>query len=163
MGKYEVGQILYLTNEKSFKIIPIQVVEEVTRTTIDGTFKTYHIQFPDKKGTIVDIADIKFNCFKTELEVKEYLMNNTRIAIDKLLATANELKSHSFSYSSKKQSPLLASESDKNNVQSSKNSDIINLVEQHPAGSDSDIIKIDLGNGQIGKVNKEDLSKIGEK
>ena len=147
MGKYEVGQILYLTNEKSFKIIPVQVIEEVTRTTIDGTFKTYHVQFPDKNKTVADIADIKFNCFKTEKEVKDYLLDNTKNAIDKLLSTANELKTLCFSNAS-------TSISDH---QEESTDDIMQQEVQE------DIIKVDLGNGQVGKINKKDFKKIGDK
>jgi len=146
MGKYEVGQILYLTNEKSFKIIPVQVIEEVTRTTIDGVFKTYHIQFPDNKKTVADIADIKFNCFRTEKEVKDYLMDNTRNAIDKLLSTANELKTLCFS----------SVDSNIADDQKEKQDEVM----QHSV--QEDIIKIDLGNGQVGKINKNDFKKIGD-
>lgn len=153
MSKYEVGQILYLTNEKSFKIIPVQVVEEVTRTTIEGVFKTYHVQFPDKNKTVADIADLKFKCFKTEKEVKDYLMTNTRSAIEKLLSAANELKTLCFSYQK----------------DSNKHSDqaVLDIpVEEKNEDSmqqeiEDDIIKIDLGNGQVGKINTSNLKQIG--
>ena len=39
MSQYEVGQILYVVNENKFKIVPVQVVEEVVRTTITGKIK----------------------------------------------------------------------------------------------------------------------------
>lgn len=147
MGKYEVGQILYLTNEKSFKIIPVQVIEEVTRTTIDGTFKTYHIQFPDKNKTVADIADIKFNCFKTEKEVKDYLLDNTKNAIDKLLSAANELKTLCFSNAS-------------TSIRDHQEESTDDIMQQE---GQEDIIKVDLGNGQVGKINKKDFKKIGDK
>ena len=146
MINYEVGQILYLTNEKSFKIIPVQVVEEVTRTTIDGKDKTYLVQFPDSKKTTVDIRELKYNCFKTEREVRDYLINNTKVAIDKLLEVANELKKESFSYHKE----ILTFESD------DTGSPEENFKQPK---KDDDIIKVDLGNGQTGKLKVSDLNK----
>ena len=52
--EYKVGQILYLSNEKSLKVIPVQIVEEVIRTTMAGKEKTYMVQFPDKNKTVAD-------------------------------------------------------------------------------------------------------------
>lgn len=150
MSKYEVGQILYLTNEKSFKIIPVQVVEEVVRTTINGTFKTYLIQFPDKEKTVVDISDIKYKCFKTENEVREYLISNTKTAIEKLLKQANILKNECFSGSIPKQQQPDSFISQK----------ISNIPFDKPVQPDveSDIIKVDLGNGLVGKMKKDNLN-----
>jgi len=139
MSNYEVGQILYLTNEKAFKIIPIQVVEEVVRTTISGKIKTYLVQFPNREKTVVDINDIKFKCFKTEKEVRDYLLENTRSAIDALIKVANDLKHEAYSSSL--------------NVISNDD----NVVQQE---EDSDIINVDLGHGQIGKLKVEDLTKV---
>ena len=33
MNKYKVGQVLYMIGDKTTSIIPIQIVEEVVRTT----------------------------------------------------------------------------------------------------------------------------------
>ncbi len=152
MSKYEVGQILYLTNEKSFKIIPVQVVEEVVRTTIEGTFKTYLIQFPDKNNTVADISDIKYKCFKTENEVRDYLIENTKTAIENLLSQANSLKNECFAGSIsryKKADNLLVPEP--------KTEDKSAQQDVQPE-KDSDIIKVDLGNGQVGKIKKNNLN-----
>ncbi len=138
MSNYEVGQILYLANEKSFKIIPVQVVEEVVRTTIEGKVKTYLIKFPDKNRTVVDIKDIKYKCFKTENDVESYLLENTKKAIKNLLTAANEIKREVYST----HSPHQESE---------------NFLQPNEK---EDIISIDLGNGQKGKLKVEDLTKV---
>ena len=41
--KYSVGQILYLIGESSMRILPIQVIEEVVTTTVEGSKKTYTV------------------------------------------------------------------------------------------------------------------------
>ena len=42
---YKVGQVLYLCNEENMKIIPIQIIEEITRTN----FEFQSSSFPDYK------------------------------------------------------------------------------------------------------------------
>ena len=72
MQQYHVGQILFLIADAS-KVVPIQVVEEVIRTTLEGKEKTYIIKFPDKNGTSVDIKKVKGELFKSKDEVKNYI------------------------------------------------------------------------------------------
>ena len=147
MKNYEVGQILYLTNENSFKIIPVQVVEEVVRTTITGKIKTYLVKFPDQKGTVVDIENIKYNFFKTEKDVKDYLLDNTRNAIDKLLETANQLKDEAFGI--KQNSPTAKSVTHTDSFEKDVQPEL-----------DEDIITVDLGNGTTGRLKVENLITV---
>ena len=58
MKDYQVGQILFLIADAS-KVVPIQVIEEVIRTTLEGKEKTYIVKLPDKKETCFDIKKIK--------------------------------------------------------------------------------------------------------
>jgi hypothetical protein len=141
MNEYEVGQILFLANEKSFKIIPVQVVEEVTRTTIEGKFKTYLIMFPDKKRSVVDISNVKIRHFKSEEEVRTHLIENTKKAIEGLIKSANIVKQEAFGVTQPKENKKESSFKEQPVQQEKK----------------SDIIKIDLGNGQTGNFKVKDL------
>mgnify|MGYP003652043977 FL=1 len=137
MEQYEVGQILYMTSSKSFKIIPIQVVEEVVRTTINGKEETYMICFPDKEKTVTDIKKIKTEIFKTVDEVENHLINNTKKAIKQLIQEADIIKNEAFGTTKKIKSDI-----------------VDQLVQQD---ENDDIIKVDLGNGQIGKISKKQI------
>jgi hypothetical protein len=141
MEQYEVGQILYMTSSKSFKIIPIQVVEEVVRTTIAGKEKTYMICFPDKGKTISDIKKIKTEIFKTVDAVEVYLIENTKKAIKQLISEADIIKNDAFGTVKKIEQQV------EKPVQQ-KNLD--------------DIIKVDLGNGQVGRISKKQIPISGE-
>ena len=150
MEQYEVGQILYMTSAKSFKIIPIQVVEEVVRTTVDGVQKTYMVSFPDKEKTIVDIAQISGSLFKNFKEVEKHLLDNTRKAIKQLIKEADIIKNEAFGKSSK--------------IVENKNIPVAKGVDESVQQNDNDVIlKVDLGNGQIGRLSKKELNKTGEK
>ena len=61
MQNYRVGQILFLIADTS-KVLPIQVIEEVIRTTLEGKEKTYIIRFENLQ------QDFNFVCGKLSIE-----------------------------------------------------------------------------------------------
>lgn len=147
MEDYEVGQILFMTSEKSLNIIPIQVVEEVTKTTMEGKEKTYMVMFPDKKRTVFDIKKVTGKIFKNRNQLKTYMIQNATQAIEKMISDAEIIRDESF--------PNKAS-----NAKSVEENLEINSGMQNE--SQDDIIKVDLGNGIIGKVKKEEIDKVGK-
>ena len=140
MVNYKVGQILFMTSEKSMKIIPVQVVEEVVRTTLDGKEQTYMIMFPNKDKTVGDIAHIKGMLFTSKEEVKSYMIENTEKAINAMIETAEKLKYSVFNVQ-KENKPKMQEK----NMQSNIN---------------NNIITVDLGNGVKAKMSTKDLEKV---
>ena len=104
MENYKVGQVLYMTSVKSLNIIPVQVVEEVIRTSLSGKEKTYMIMLPDEEKTTLDIKSVKGLLFETKKAVKHYMMKNTETAIDKIIENAYKLQSVHFK-ATKSQTP----------------------------------------------------------
>ena len=88
MHEYKVGQILFLIGDKSMKIMPIQIVEEVVRTTIDGSMKTYTVQLPDDEKTQADISSVKGTLFKTTSLLRAHMLKNATNAIDTMIKNA---------------------------------------------------------------------------
>ena len=95
------------------------------------------ICFPDKEKTVTDIKKIKTEIFKTVDEVENHLINNTKKAIKQLIQEADIIKNEAFGTTKKIKSDIV----DK-------------LVQQD---ENDDIIKVDLGNGQIGKISKKQI------
>ena len=145
MEQYEVGQILYMTSSKSFKIIPIQVVEEVVRTTISGKEKTYMICFPDNEKTVTDINKLKGKIFKTINAIETHLIDNTKTAIKQLIKEAELIKNDAFG-SIKKIDEVI---------------DEVIADDPMQQSNPDDIIKVDLGNGQIGRISKKQIPILG--
>ena len=150
MKNYKVGQILYMTSVKSLNIIPVQVVEEVVRTTLSGKEKTYMILLPDAEQTIVDIKDVKGLLFVTPREVKEYMLKNTENAIDEILKKANAIKAEAFRVPEQKKEEKQKTSSVNNNL---KVTDFNNL--STPNGN----ISVDLGTGVKAKINIKEIEK----
>ena len=149
---YRVGQILFLIADAS-KVVPIQVVEEVIRTTLEGKEKTYIIKFPDKKETTADIKKIKGKLFNSRDEVKTFMIDNARSAIAQMLEHAEEMSINIFN-SHPEEVQL------KETVLDFKESTDTKIEKVQPVETDG-IIRVDLGNGKFGKINAETLSNAG--
>tara|TARA_Y100001937_G_C6961090_1_gene258907 strand:+ start:100 stop:582 length:483 start_codon:yes stop_codon:yes gene_type:complete len=157
MNDYRVGQILFLIADAT-KVVPIQVVEEVIRTTLEGKQKTYIIKFPDKKRTTADISKIKGSIFTSKDELKKYMIENAKNAIYQMIETADEMCLNVFDVNI----------NDENDDELS-NKTILNLKNLSETtddskvqpSADSGIIKVDLGNGKFGKISTSDLDNAG--
>ena len=142
--EYKVGQILYMTNTKNLKIIPVQVIEEVTRTTLSGIEKTYMIQFPDSKKTVADISSLKGEFFQDVETLKTEMIQNATNSINKMIALAIALAEEEYDIHEKDKLEENIIQND-NSVQVEAN---------------NDIILVDLGNGVKAKMNTKELDKV---
>ena len=155
MQQYRVGQILFLIADAS-KVVPIQVVEEVIRTTLEGKEKTYIIKFPDKKGTTVDIKKVKGELFNSKDEVKEYMIENAKSAIEQMVTLAEEMSINVFDTSLHDANVYEENEQSLVTLESNEEKE----EEVQPDEGDG-IIRVDLGNGKFGKINVDNLNKAG--
>jgi hypothetical protein len=156
MQNYQVGQILFLIGDSN-KVIPIQVVEEVIRTTLDGKEKTYIIKLPDKKETTIDIKKIKGELFTDKKELQTFMLQNANNAIKQMLNEAEEvaltLFGHDQTIDDISEEELLED-----------NPVVIEpalITEKVQPEKENDIIKVDLGNGKFGKMTVGDLNNAG--
>jgi len=140
---YKVGQILYMTNSESLKIIPIQVVEEVIRTTLPGKEKTYMIQLPDKKRTIADMNAIKGDVYEDVDILKADMISKATDSIGNMILMATKLASSMFEIA--KENNDSVNNQNENSVQVETN---------------NDIIMVDLGGGVKAKMKTTELEKV---
>lgn len=138
--EYKVGQILYICDESRMKIIPIQVVEEVVRTTISGIEKNYMVMFPDTKRSTASIDKVKGKLFNDPETVQDYMIKNASDAIKRMRGAAEALRDEAF-----------ATQKENTDVQ------IKNDVQ---AETNNDIIMVDLGGGVKAKMNTSILEKV---
>ena len=143
MNDYKVGQILYMTNDKKMNIIPLKIVEEIIRTTLEGQEKNYVVLFPDKNGTTAFVNQLKGKLFGSIEDVKQYMLENTAAAIDNMSQNALMLESEVFGIT--KEKDINKSIQKDNGVQVEAN---------------NDIIMVDLGNGAKAKMNTSSLEKV---
>lgn len=157
MKDYQVGQILFLIGETN-KVLPIQVVEEVIRTTLHGKEKTYIVLLPDKNHTNVDIKKIKGQIFTDKNSVKTFMLKNANDAIAAMISEASNIADSIFS------APVVSIEDSNVGIPQKDTEELVTpdlLQEKMQPEKEGDIIKVDLGNGKFGKMSINEFEKAG--
>lgn len=149
---YIVGQILYTVYQDRYKIVPLKVVEQLIRKSIDGETTEYFVQIPSKKQeNIVNLKKVN-NVFTSLEEVESYLMKNAKDSINNIVEEAKKLQEEYF---------------DGFNNSTSKEENNIKLDFIPPEDQSKPVLEekvnIDLGDGMVGKLNMESVKKaLGE-
>ena len=146
MKIYTVGQVLFLIANN--KIVPIQVIEEIVRTTLEGTDKSYIVLFPDKDKSTADIKNVKGKIFADQESVRKHMTENATNAINSMIKDANEICKLAFNVEKESKEVLEALP-------------IIEEQKMQPE-SNNNIITVDLGAGKVGKISQANLEQIGE-
>ena len=149
MKEYKVGQVLFVISEKTTKIIPVQVVEEVTRKNMKGSQITYTVKLPDKEMSHVDINDIKGEIFNSITLLREKMMSNATNAINKMIEKTTKIVNSTF-------------DTNLENFITTENFSEINenLNDNVHLSDNDDIIKVDLGNGQYANMKTDNLKAL---
>ncbi len=134
--KYNVGQTIFAMLKKQKQVIPVLVVEELTRKRVDGESFTYTVQLPDDKNTQVQLDKLDADVFDTIDGVKESMLSSAAQTIEKIITRAEKIQSEYFSKSNDK-----------------------NIAEIESENNNS--MQVDLGNGVKGKVNLSNLKQRG--
>lgn len=86
MDKYEVGNVVYILDDKTLKIASAVIVEEITRKKIDKTETEYTLHFSDNSTKF--ISDITEQLFTDIEKLRQFMIDNTKKTIEKLLSAA---------------------------------------------------------------------------
>jgi len=154
--KYKVGQIIYLLSDKTLKVIPAQIVEEVVRNTMEGKQTTYTIAMPNKARTCVDLSSLSAKIFTDPHALEAFMIENTKKTIRGLLNEAlsiQEIFVTTEPSSTIEEATLIEdTQAPQIKEKASKNVQI-----KKPG----DTIKVDIGNGIRANVKIEDLESLG--
>lgn len=91
MQSYEVGQIIYLLVKAEMKVIPVRVVEAITRRTLKGAETTYLVQLPDKNKTVSDLNDLDAEIYTDLNHVKQILLEHVTASIESTITRTQML------------------------------------------------------------------------
>ena len=154
--KYKVGQIFYLVGSETARVIPFRVVEEITRTTLDGIEKSFIAEMPDEEKTKVDVSKLKGATFENIEQVRVHMISNAENAIDKMLSSAIKISEHVYG--------VIENKSHKKNeaLDSKTNPYDKDIKEEDSVQTplSDDIVKVDIGNGVMANMKVSDLDKI---
>jgi hypothetical protein len=90
--QYNVGQVVYLLNQKTLSIIPTLVVEEIIRKTIEKETKQYVVELPDERNKRIILDNVSEIIFNDITKLREHMLDNTRKSVEKLINNALEKK-----------------------------------------------------------------------
>lgn len=139
--KLNVGQILYVVLNKQTAVYPMQVIEEITKKTLNGVEVDYILRGggSDSKNSSIRLGDVDGEVFETAEKAKEILtyrvVDTIQKRVDAAVAKAKEWYPSSFEETSKKQEPTLRTK----------------RIVQEENGDDDGAV-IDLGNGLTARV-----------
>lgn len=90
--EYGVGQVVYLLNHNSLTIVPALVVEEIIRITVDEKTKQYVVELPGETNKRAILQDVKARVFKDIEALRNHMLENTRVSVEKLINNAIDKK-----------------------------------------------------------------------
>lgn len=83
--RYHVGQVLYIVPKNDNKVIPVLVVEEITKKTLKGSEVTYRIQSTSDTAKIYLIDDVSGTFFVSPEAAKKSLIEIASARITKIV------------------------------------------------------------------------------
>ncbi len=95
--QYEIGQILYLFIQDDMKIIPVQVVEQVTKKSLNSdTSVSYTVRLPNKARTQTSLADLDATVFTSLDTIRTFMIENATMNIQKMVTRADDVAKSIF-------------------------------------------------------------------
>tara|TARA_B100001094_G_C18072173_1_gene740645 strand:+ start:166 stop:624 length:459 start_codon:yes stop_codon:yes gene_type:complete len=141
--KYSVGQVIYSILQEKQIIIPLKVVEEITIKNEQGEQTNYKVMLPNTKKQKVKTSMFK-ELFVDLDEVSNYMIENAKKAIDKMVEDAIYLEEDYFKESKSKDVIIEKEAIEDNSVCNNENNNV----------------KIDLGDGKVASFNIDAMEEI---
>lgn len=91
MQTYEVGQIIYLLVSGETKVIPVRVIEAITRRSLKGVETTYMVQIPDKGRTVMTLGDLDAEPYPQLEDVRRILLERVTASVENTIARTQAL------------------------------------------------------------------------
>ena len=136
--KLNVGQVIYLLTNKSSKVYPALVCEEIKKRSLAGETTNYVVRLPTDDAREVEVDKLDAEIFESVKDAKETMLGRISSEIDLMLEQAVNM-SAVFSEFAIDQAPSDTQDDD----------------EEGSAEVDSgeDFALVDLGDGKVGRVN----------
>jgi hypothetical protein len=138
---YEVGQVLYTIIDDKQVVIPVKIIEQVTVKTLEGEETNYKLLLPNNKMQKVDMIKFK-NLYPDVDAIEKSLTEKAKNAITQMLVDAVTLEDRFFAQNVKK--------------------DIKNIELSPMCNNENQNVKIDLGDGVVANIDKNNINKIIE-
>lgn len=86
--KHTVGQIIYVVLNKEMRVYPMQVIEEITKKTLEGDVVSYTVRGGTDPKAVLLITDIDGEIFDSANKAKSVLVERATESIARLIDAA---------------------------------------------------------------------------
>jgi hypothetical protein len=86
--KYRVGQVLYVVLKRETRVYPMQVVEEITKKTLDGEVTSYMVRGGSDPKAQLLISEVDGEIFDSAEKAKSVLIDRATGSIVRLMDAA---------------------------------------------------------------------------
>jgi len=138
-----VGQVVYLCSKKEARVYPALVSEEINKTTLEGRSTSYVVKLPTDDAREVSLETVDAEVFTSIKSARDEMLLKASNQIDMILSNASELAYAAFNIKDTAEENINLAAPDKDN------------------SSNDGYATVDLGDGVVGKIDLETLSKIG--
>ena len=140
-----VGQVVFLLTKKSSKVYPVLVCEEIKKRSLAGETVNYVVRLPTDDSREIEIDKLDAEIFETIDHARETIISRISEQVDQMLQSAISLSEvfSEFTISQDENSEI---------IESSPDADV-------PA-PEGDFALVDLGDGNVARMNIKDASDI---
>jgi len=82
--KYQIGQVLYVLMNREMKICPVQVIEEITKRSINGETTQYIVKV-NKEGQTTTLSSMDGEIFDSIDVLKQSLRDKITKSVDSII------------------------------------------------------------------------------
>jgi len=94
--EYSVGDVLYVFDSDKQRIVPVQVVSVTSKRTINGVEVSHEIVTPARTDRPVDIARVHGEIYTSLTDLRQFMMENAKRAIDSMVQRAADVAMQAF-------------------------------------------------------------------
>lgn len=94
--KYSVGQVLFLLLKVEKSVIPVKIVEQVVRKSLEGETVSYSAVLPDGKETVISLDKLSKDIFISSDEAKNHMIDSATRAISKIIEKSEDMRDQFF-------------------------------------------------------------------
>ena len=142
--KLNVGQVIYLLTNKSSKVYPALVCEEIKKRSLAGETTNYVVRLPTDDAREVEVDKLEAEIFESIEDAKETMLARISAEIDLMLEKAVSM-SNIFSEFAINQPAVLGDQVEEENIETT---------------IDEDFAIVDLGDGKVARMNIDHVNNV---
>lgn len=148
--QYKVGQVLFVIDSERNAVLPCQVIEQVTKKTLEGDQVMYKVIFGIEQKNVMDLANVKGEVYTSLHEVKKVLLENVTKWVDTHVQKAAKAAMAWYKYDAFSQAHVQAG--NENAVQAEVKQSLPNLSLDNPTNDDNEPMMVEVAPGKFAKV-----------